>query len=89
MHEMDISSGGVLEKGCVYIIPLLEGLDLRHRMSAMGNPKSSTGRLDVFTRLITDFRAPPSTRSASSTAACSTPKSRRAPSASWCERARA
>jgi dCTP deaminase len=54
MHEMDISSGGVLEKGCVYIIPLLEHLNLRHRMSAMGNPKSSTGRLDVFTRLITD-----------------------------------
>ena len=54
MHEMDISSGAVLEKGCVYIIPLLEGLDLRHRTSAMGNPKSSTGRLDIFTRLITD-----------------------------------
>ena len=54
MHAMDISAGGVLEKGCVYIIPLLEGLDLRHRTAAMGNPKSSTGRLDVFTRLITD-----------------------------------
>lgn len=54
MHEMDITSGGVLEKGCVYIIPLLEGLNLRHRISATGNPKSSTGRLDVFTRLITD-----------------------------------
>jgi dCTP deaminase len=55
MHEMDISSGGVLERGCVYIIPLLEGLSLRSRMSALGNPKSSTGRLDVFTRLITDY----------------------------------
>ncbi len=54
MHEMDISNGAVLERGCVYIIPLLETLDLRHRMSAMGNPKSSTGRLDIFTRLITD-----------------------------------
>ena len=54
MHAMDISAGGVLEKGCVYIIPLLEGLDLRHRTAAMGNPKSSTGRLDIFTRLITD-----------------------------------
>jgi deoxycytidine triphosphate deaminase len=54
MHAMDITGGGVLEKGCVYIIPLLEGLDLRHRTSAMGNPKSSTGRLDIFTRLITD-----------------------------------
>ena len=54
MHETDISSGGVLERGCVYIVPLLEGLSLRSRMSALGNPKSSTGRLDVFTRLITD-----------------------------------
>ena len=55
MHEMDISRGGVLERGCVYIVPLLEGLRLRHRTSALGNPKSSTGRLDVFTRLITDY----------------------------------
>jgi dCTP deaminase len=54
MHEMDITSGAVLERGCVYIIPLLEGLSLRKRTSAMGNPKSSTGRLDIFTRLITD-----------------------------------
>jgi len=54
MHKMDITSGAVLERGCVYIVPLLESLRLRHRMSAMGNPKSSTGRLDVFTRLITD-----------------------------------
>jgi len=55
MHEMDITSGGVLEKGCVYIIPLLEGLHLKHRTTARGNPKSSTGRLDIFTRLITDY----------------------------------
>src|SRR6188474_35432 len=55
MHKMDITNGGVLERGCVYIVPLLEGLSLRHRMSAMGNPKSSTGRLDIFTRLITDY----------------------------------
>jgi dCTP deaminase len=54
MHEMDITHGGVLERGCVYIVPLLEHISLRHRMSAMGNPKSSTGRLDIFTRLITD-----------------------------------
>lgn len=55
MHKMNISNGGVLERGCVYIIPLLEGLSLRKRTSAMGNPKSSTGRLDIFTRLITDY----------------------------------
>jgi len=55
MHEMDITNGAVLERGCVYIIQLLEGLSLRKRTSAMGNPKSSTGRLDIFTRLITDY----------------------------------
>ena len=55
MHEMDISNGGVLERGCVYIVPLLEGLSLKKRTSALGNPKSSTGRLDIFTRLITDY----------------------------------
>jgi dCTP deaminase len=55
MHKMDIREGAVLERGCVYIVPLLEGLALKKRTSAMGNPKSSTGRLDVFTRLITDY----------------------------------
>lgn len=55
MHEMDIANGGVLERGCVYIVPLLESLALKYRLSGMGNPKSSTGRLDIFTRLITDY----------------------------------
>lgn len=55
MHETDITNGGVLERGCVYIIPLMEHVSLKHRMSGRGNPKSSTGRLDVFTRLITDY----------------------------------
>ena len=55
MHAMDITRGGVLERGCVYIVPLLESLRLQSGMSAMGNPKSSTGRIDVFTRLITDY----------------------------------
>ena len=55
MHEMDISNGGVLERGCVYIVPLIEHLALKRRTSARGNPKSSTGRLDIFTRLITDY----------------------------------
>lgn len=54
MHQMDITEGAVLERGCVYIVPLLEHLALKSRTSALGNPKSSTGRLDVFTRLITD-----------------------------------
>ncbi len=55
MHRMDITEGNVLERGCVYIIPLLEHVALKWRTSAAGNPKSSTGRLDVFTRLITDY----------------------------------
>ncbi len=54
MHEIDLTHGAVLEKSCVYIVPLLESLDLPSALSAAGNPKSSTGRLDVFTRLITD-----------------------------------
>jgi dCTP deaminase len=44
----------VLETGCVYIVPLLESLDLPTDIAASANPKSSTGRLDVFTRVITD-----------------------------------
>jgi dCTP deaminase len=54
MHRIDLTSGAVLEKDCVYIVPLLEHLALRKRMSAMANPKSSIGRLDVFARVITD-----------------------------------
>lgn len=54
MHEVDISNGAVLETGCVYLVPLMESLDLSERIAAMANPKSSTGRIDVFTRLICD-----------------------------------
>ena len=55
MHQFELDdTGAVLEKGCVYIVPLLEGLALKKRTSAIANPKSSIGRLDVFTRLITD-----------------------------------
>lgn len=54
LHEIDLSEGAVLETGCVHIVPLLESLDLPHDISASANPKSSTGRLDVFTRVITD-----------------------------------
>ncbi len=54
MHAVDLTQGAVLERGCVYIVPLLERLTLSERLSAIANPKSSTGRLDVFTRLITD-----------------------------------
>ena len=54
MHHVDLSDGAVLERGCVYIVKLQESLALEANISAMANPKSSTGRLDVFTRLITD-----------------------------------
>jgi dCTP deaminase len=54
MHEIDLQAGAVLERGCVYIVPLLEQLALSSRLSGLVNPKSSTGRLDVFTRLLTD-----------------------------------
>ncbi|MGH7005050.1 MAG: 2'-deoxycytidine 5'-triphosphate deaminase domain-containing protein, partial [Alphaproteobacteria bacterium] len=54
LHEIDLSDGAVLETGCVYIVPLLESLDLPATVSASANPKSSTGRLDIFTRVIVD-----------------------------------
>ena len=54
MHEIDLKKGAVLETGCVYIVPLLEVADFSSRVSGTANPKSSTGRIDVFTRLITD-----------------------------------
>lgn len=54
MHKIDLSDGAVLETGCVYLVPLQEHLHLPDDISALANPKSSTGRLDVFTRVITD-----------------------------------
>lgn len=55
MHEFDLTEGAVLETGCVYIVPLLERAEFSRRISGMANPKSSTGRIDVFTRLLTDY----------------------------------
>ena len=54
LHEIDLTEGAVLETGCVYIVPLLETLALPQSISASANPKSSTGRLDIFTRVMTD-----------------------------------
>jgi dCTP deaminase len=54
LHEIDLKGGAVLERGCVYLVPLQEGLALPEAVSASANPKSSTGRLDVFTRVIGD-----------------------------------
>ena len=54
MHRVDLTQGAVLEKGCVYVIPLMERLALPPGLSAVANAKSSTGRLDLLTRTITD-----------------------------------
>ncbi|OGS81609.1 MAG: 2'-deoxycytidine 5'-triphosphate deaminase [Gallionellales bacterium GWA2_59_43] len=52
--RIDLSKGAVLEKGRVYVIPLLEAISLKSDVAAFANPKSSTGRLDILTRLIAD-----------------------------------
>ena len=54
MHKVDLSAGAVLEKGCVYVVPLQESLALPPGITAVANAKSSTGRLDLLTRTITD-----------------------------------
>jgi dCTP deaminase len=54
MHQMDLTNGAVLEKGCVYVVPLMESLALPLGIQAVTNAKSSTGRLDLLTRVITD-----------------------------------
>jgi dCTP deaminase len=54
LHEIALADGAVLETGCVYIVPLIESLALPDDIAASANPKSSTGRLDVFTRVIAD-----------------------------------
>jgi dCTP deaminase len=54
LHEIALGDGAVLETGCVYIAPLIESLALPDDIAAAANPKSSTGRLDVFTRVIAD-----------------------------------
>ncbi len=54
LHTISLSQGAVLETGCVYIVPLMESLALPAHIEASANPKSSTGRLDVFTRVIAD-----------------------------------
>jgi len=64
MTRVDLTAAPVFEKDCVYIVPLIEELNLPENISGKANPKSTTGRLDIFTRLITDYgtefdRVPP------------------------------
>lgn len=55
LYDFDLGGeGGILEKGAVYLIPLMEELAFPHSMYGRTNPKSSTGRLDMFTRVIVD-----------------------------------
>ncbi|WP_103173464.1 2'-deoxycytidine 5'-triphosphate deaminase [Paracoccus sp. SY] len=54
MHQMDLSGGAVLERGCVYLVPLMERVALPAGLTAVANAKSSTGRLDLLTRLVAD-----------------------------------
>lgn len=55
MTRVDLTSAAVFEKDCVYIVPLLEEVSLQPNVSGKANPKSTTGRLDIFVRLITDY----------------------------------
>src|SRR6266852_7302286 len=55
LYKLDLTSPTVLERGCAYMVPLMEELSLPADISGKANPKSTTGRLDIFTRLITDF----------------------------------
>ena len=54
MHEIALTGGAVLEKGCVYVVPLMESLSLPSGMTGAASAKSSIGRLDLMTRVITD-----------------------------------
>lgn len=57
MYDIPLAPAAVLERGHVYLIPLLEALALPPYLRGKTNPKSSTGRLDIFTRVITDAHA--------------------------------
>src|ERR1700716_1694642 len=53
-EQIDLRDGATLERDRPYLIPLIEELQLPDEIRAKTNPKSSTGRLDVFTRVLTD-----------------------------------
>jgi len=64
MTRVDLTGAAVFERDCVYIVPLIEEVHLPEKIYGKANPKSTTGRLDIFTRLITDHgvefdRVPP------------------------------
>ena len=55
MHSIDLSQGAVFERGCVYLVELNEQVSLPIDVAGAANPKSSTGRIDVFVRLVADY----------------------------------
>jgi dCTP deaminase len=55
MQRIDLSNGAILGQGHIYVVELMERVSLRKRVSAIANPKSSIGRLDVLVRLVTDY----------------------------------
>ena len=57
MQAIDLSNGAVFERGCVYLVELQESVSLPSDVCGGANPKSSTGRIDVFVRLVTDYSA--------------------------------
>lgn len=57
LPEIDITAGAFFEKNAVYVVELAEHVQLSSQVEGIANPKSSTGRLDVLTRLITDQSA--------------------------------
>ena len=54
IDRVPLERGATLQRGSVYLVPLLESLALPPDVRGRSNPKSTTGRLDVFTRVITD-----------------------------------
>jgi dCTP deaminase len=54
LAEIDLRKPALLERGAVFVIPVLESLALPYDISGAANPKSTTGRLDIFTRLVTE-----------------------------------
>lgn len=57
MYTIDLDANGILEKNQVYLVPLQESLYLPQSLRARANPKSTTGRLDMLTRVISDYNA--------------------------------
>jgi dCTP deaminase len=53
-YKIDLTNPQILTRGSVYLVEIEEALSLNNTISAIANPKSSTGRLDVFTRIIAD-----------------------------------